>query len=333
MLWPSTLTRRRCLPVYFCWIMLTVVTRAVSHAIEKCELTCIDREPINVDRVRQQHAAYVHQFRTASDLTVKVINSTVRDERDVDSNDTEQTSSAVCSPASDTGAPHHLVRVVDLPELPDYADSMFVEDVAVVFDEFALLTRPGAESRRGEVEFIRPTLAALRPDHLHEIQEPGKMDGGDILVVGRHIFVGQSSRTNEPAFSQLYSIAEKYGYTCYAVRVKGCLHLKSAASMLDKSTVLLREELIDTEIFTSKGLGVVRVAPPGSPNVLSYALGNPQQRFIVVPAEDSVCDVAVRSWASEAGSHIHILRTPGDEIAKAEGALTCCSLLCYPHKV
>jgi dimethylargininase len=286
---------------------LHVITRDVSPTIARCELTCIDREPIDARRVEAQHHAYVALFRQAEDL--------YRGTR------------------SDASAGAVVVTADALEALPDFPDSMFVEDVALMFDEFAILTRPGAASRRGEVAHIAAAVRRQRPDSTYTIEEPGTVDGGDVLVVGRHIFVGQSTRTNAEGFTQLRKMGEAHGYLCEAVTVKGCLHLKSAASMLDASTVLACPELVDFATFTAAGLKVVPVAAPGSPNVLSFELGRGghSMRFIVVPRGDALCEAAVRAWAPTSTARVEVLSVEADEIAKAEGALTCCSLLSYRH--
>src|SRR5258705_13017279 len=92
-------------------------------------------------------------------------------------------------------------RVEQLDSDDTMPDSVFVEDIAVVFDEVAILTRPGADSRRREMPAVAEALAAYRP--LHVIQPPGKVDGGGVLVAGRRVFVGRSSRTNEAAVGQM----------------------------------------------------------------------------------------------------------------------------------
>jgi dimethylargininase len=94
--------------------------------------------------------------------------------------------------------------VISLPELPDQPDAVFVEDMAVVLDELAILTRSGAESRRGESDSVASALTEFRS--LHQIEAPGTMDGGDVLCVGRAIFVGRSSRTNPAAIEQLRAV-------------------------------------------------------------------------------------------------------------------------------
>src|SRR5436190_11918806 len=128
-------------------------------------------------------------------------------------------------------------RVERLDTGPDMPDSVFVEDIAVVFDELAIITRPGAESRRRETPAVAEALAAYRP--LHVIQPPGTVDGGDVLVAGRKVFVGRSTRTNDAAAMQMRRILGPFGYTVVQTDVRGCLHLKSAVTRLDADRLLV----------------------------------------------------------------------------------------------
>ena len=148
-------------------------------------------------------------------------------------------------------------------------DSVFVEDMAIVFDELAILTRPGAESRRREMPAIAAALAAYRP--LQEIQPPGTVDGGDVLVAGRRVFVGRSTRTNDAAIAQMRRILAPLGYTVVETEVRECLHLKSAVTALDDDRLLVNPAWIDAAAFD--GFTLVEVAPeePSAANVLRLA--------------------------------------------------------------
>lgn len=129
--------------------------------------------------------------------------------------------------------------VIVLEALPAYPDAYFVEDVAVVFPEVAVLTHPGAPSRQGEVESIQPVLARYRP--LEHIQPPATLDGGDVLVIDKRIFIGLSQRTNLYGAVELGRILEKFGYTCSHVLVGAGLHLKSSFNYMGDDTVLMNE--------------------------------------------------------------------------------------------
>lgn len=298
--------------------MLHVLTRGVSGSISNCELTCIGREPIDAPRMCEQHRQYTNVFRRAAASLVG------------------------------EGSESSVLNLNELPPLDSFADSMFVEDVALIFENCAVVTRPGAPSRRGEVEHITPVLQQLmdslqRP--LYSMQEPGTVDGGDVLIIGRDVFVGRSTRSNDDGFAQLKGFIAKHGYSAHQVQVRGCLHLKSAASMVTPRTVLINPKWIERTTFTSLGYGVLDTAveEPHSANVLSFVLRSPSSagentaarsvRTIVVPAAFPKLVEKFEKYCQSAqvdgGEELRMEVIEVDEIAKAEGALTCGSLLCY----
>ncbi|MGH8398310.1 MAG: arginine deiminase family protein, partial [Gammaproteobacteria bacterium] len=116
-----------------------------------------------------------------------------------------------------------LLRLSTEPDLPD---SVFVEDTAIVLDQLAVITRPGAESRRAEINSVADVLNRYRK--LFHIESPGTLDGGDVLQVGKALYVGQSHRSNAQGIEQLRRILSPYGYSVVAVELHDCLHLKSA---------------------------------------------------------------------------------------------------------
>src|SRR5262249_38464998 len=120
-------------------------------------------------------------------------------------------------------------RVSGGPGDDDLPDSVFVEDIALVFDELAVITRPGAETRRGETAPVAEMLRSYRAA-LHAIEAPGTLDGGDVLVVGRRVYVGRSARTSADGISQLRQILAPFAYPVVELEVMGCLHLKSAVT-------------------------------------------------------------------------------------------------------
>jgi dimethylargininase len=205
------------------------------------------------------------------------------------------------------------LEVVELPADPALPDCCFVEDVAVVLDEVALLTMPGAPSRRGEIAAVGEALARFRP--LERTPLPATLEGGDVLRVGRRLFVGRSPRTNEAGVARLAAVAEPLGYRVLPVTVTGCLHLKSAVTALDDERVLANPGWIDTGPFA--GLGVVPVAPdePGAANVLRVA-----GLVVAHPGFPRTLD-----RVAELGYSVHPLDV--SEFLKAEAALTCKSLL------
>ena len=208
------------------------------------------------------------------------------------------------------GAGYRVERLDADAEMPD---SVFVEDMAVVFDELAILTCPGAASRRREMPAIAAALAAHRP--LQDIQPPATVDGGDVLVAGRHVFVGLSSRTNEAAVTQMRRILEPLGYTVVATEVGGCLHLKSAVTALDDERLLVNPDWIDRAAFGPFTLIEVAPEEPSAANVLRLA-----DRIIVAKAFP-------RTAGRIAALGLRIEPVEASELAKAEGAVTCCSLI------
>jgi dimethylargininase len=204
-------------------------------------------------------------------------------------------------------------EVVSLPPDPDLPDSVFVEDVALVVDEIAIVTRPGAESRRLETEAIAPALARYR--RVSFIQAPGTLDGGDVLRLGRRFYVGMSGRSNESGIEQLGAVLWPYGYTVTGVPVRGCLHLKSAVTEAAPSTVLINPAWVDPGVFGGSAIIEVDPAEPHAANALLVG------GAIIYPA--SFPKTARRLEA--AGCRV----TPVDvsELQKAEGAVTCCCVI------
>lgn len=137
------------------------------------------------------------------------------------------------------------LEVIVLDALPGYPDAHFVEDVAVVTAEVAVITHPGALPRRGEIRAMEPVLAAYRPTT--RIEAPGTVDGGDVLIVGSHAFVGLSERTNPEGFRQLAHILERHGYTCDAIPVGEGLHLKSSVNAVGGGMLLVTERFANHE--------------------------------------------------------------------------------------
>ncbi len=129
------------------------------------------------------------------------------------------------------------LSVIELDSLADYPDAHFVEDVAVVTPEIAVITNPGATARNGEQEHIEPVLAQYR--ELAHIRPPGTVDGGDVLMVGKHFFIGISERTNQIGGMQLGEILKKYGNTWSAVSVGAGLHLKSSVNWVGGNNLLI----------------------------------------------------------------------------------------------
>jgi dimethylargininase len=192
-------------------------------------------------------------------------------------------------------------------------DSVFVEDVAIVFDELALITRPGAASRRRETAAVADALREYR--RLATIEGPATVDGGDVLVVGRDVFVGLSTRSNNAAVGQMRAILERRGYRVHAIAVRGVLHLKSAVTALDDSTLLVNRQWIDGAPFDRFTLVDVDPAEPMAANALRLP-----DRIIFPEAFPRTAERLVAR-----GFRLEVV--DASELAKAEGAVTCCSLI------
>ena len=251
--------------------MLIAITRSVSRTIDQCELTNLERVPINLEIAITQHQRYEETLRSLG------------------------------------------VEVLVLPEEADLPDAVFVEDAAVVLDECAIITRPGADSRRPETESIARALAPYRT--LHTIHAPGTVDGGDVLVVGKRIWVGQSTRSNNSAIEQMQSFLESFGYTVRGVPVSGCLHLKSAVTQVAQDTLLINPAWVEKNDF--RGMKFIEVDPsePYAANALCVG-----DSILYQPAYPKTI---LRLEAVG----IHPVLVDQSELAKAEGALTCCSLI------
>ena len=204
-------------------------------------------------------------------------------------------------------------RLLILPAEPDLPDSVFVEDVAIVLDEVAVLTRPGALSRRAEVASVAEVLRRYRP--VLAIEAPGTLDGGDVLRVGRTLYVGESARSNAAGIAQLRELLADHGCTVQGVPTRDCLHLKSAVTQLGDDRLLLQPEWVDRDRFADFHVIEVDPAEPHAANVLR--IGD----ALVMPASFP----RTRQRLLDAG--FQVMAVDVSELQKAEGAVTCCSLV------
>lgn len=138
-------------------------------------------------------------------------------------------------------------KVIVLDENLACPDSVFVEDPIIVFDEVAVLTSMGVESRRAESASMEKVFSKYR--HVVPIHLPAKIEGGDVLKVGKKIFVGESARTNREGIQALEAIINPFGYEVVSVQVTGCLHLKTGVTALDEKTVLINSDWVDADAF------------------------------------------------------------------------------------
>ena len=250
--------------------MLMAITREISPRFNECELTHLERQPIDLTLAVKQH----HQYEDALSLLGCI--------------------------------------VYRLPTAPGLPDSVFVEDCALVLDEVALITRPGADSRKNEVDSV---ASALRPyRQLRFIEPPGTIDGGDILCIGRTIYVGLTTRSTSNAVHQMRTHLQPYGYTVKDVVVHGCLHLKSAVTQVSERTLLLNPSWMDPALF---GMDFIEVHPvePGAANAVFV------KEKVIYPSGFP----KTRQRLEARG--IPLVLVDASEVAKAEGAVTCCSLI------
>jgi dimethylargininase len=251
--------------------MLIAITRAVSPAINQCEIGFIDRQEIDLAKASEQHHRYEALL-------------------------------------AELGA-----KVVSLPAEPDYPDSVFVEDPAVVLDEVAIMTRMGAASRRGESESLARALAAYRP--LRWLREPATLEGGDAMRIGRTLYVGVSHRTNRLGLEQLTDELSPLGYSVVPVTVRGALHLKTACCYLGDGAILANRAWLDMEPLAQ--FRIVDVAPgeERAANVLTVG------GSVIVPASFP----GTAGILARAGLRVRTLDV--SELMKAEAGVTCSSLL------
>jgi len=204
-------------------------------------------------------------------------------------------------------------RLISLPADPRFPDGVFVEDPAIVLDEVAVITRPGAESRRGETESIAQALAPFR--ELRRIQAPATLEGGDVIHVGTTLYVGLSQRTNREGIAQLAAILNPFGYRVVAVEVHGCLHLKSGACWAGSNVILANRQWINAAAFRDFQIIDVAGDEPSAADVL------PIGGKLLVPANF----VHTLEILERAG--IKVLPIDVSELQKAEAGVTCMSLL------
>lgn len=204
--------------------------------------------------------------------------------------------------------------VVDLVAAAmDLPDSVFIEDTAVAFDELAVVTRPGASSRHAEIDAVATALSRYR--RLVRMTAPATLDGGDVLRVGREVYVGIGGRTNDAGVSQLADAIRPLGYRVTTVETRDCLHLKSAATSAADGVLVVNPHWVDARVFA--GLQAIEVDP-----------GEPFAANVVRGGGEVLCAAsAPRTRARLERAGLRVKTVDVSELAKAEGALTCCSVL------
>lgn len=202
-------------------------------------------------------------------------------------------------------------RTIEVTAAPAMADSVFIEDAVVVFGDTAVVTRPGTESRMGETAGAEEAVRALGLT-THVIQEPGTLDGGDVLKVGTTVYVGRGGRTNAAGIRQLRAILAPLGYTLVAVPMTKALHLKSAVTALPDGTVVGWADVVD------------------DPRLFDRFLPMPEEggAHVVVLDEETVlmASSAPQSAALIEQLGYRVVAVDIAEFEKLEGCVTCLSV-------
>ncbi len=207
------------------------------------------------------------------------------------------------------------VEVEVLEPLEQYPDSVFVEDPAIVTRSCAIIANPGAASRNGEKEEILPAIKKFYDDeHIHFIKEPGYLDGGDVMMVGDHFYVGVSARTNEEGIRQFAEYLGKYGMTVSQVPLEHVLHLKTGVNYIENNTMLVSGEFIDKPDFKDYKKIII---PEGEEYAANCIWMN---GYVIVPEGYP----GVAKLVEEAGYEVILCDT--SEYRKLDGGLSCMSL-------
>lgn len=204
-------------------------------------------------------------------------------------------------------------EVVVVPAPPGLADSVFIEDTALVLDDIAVMLRPGVASRQPEVAGVAEVLQQYKP--LKAIEPPGTIDGGDLLRVGNRIFAGLSTRSNQSGIQQLRDIVSDFGMTVETVETTKCLHLKSAVSEVAPGTLLINTDWISSLAFKDFEMIPVDKEETHAANALRIG------KNLIYPSSFP------RTMNALVNRGIDVLPVDLTELQKAEGAVTCCSLI------
>lgn len=208
---------------------------------------------------------------------------------------------------------HCGVRVTVMASEEKFPDSVFVEDCAVLTDISAVIANTSIVSRKGEEASIRSVLGTMYKD-IREIKAPGTLEGGDVLRVNDHFYIGLTARTNETGARQLITIPRECGYTASTISVNEMLHLKTGAAFLGDDTVVLTGELIDHPAFVSFKKIIVD-------NDESYAANCVRiNDYVVMPAGYIKTKQAIQQCGYE------VLEVDVSEFRKVDGGISCLSL-------
>jgi dimethylargininase len=243
-------------------------TRAVSPRLADCELTHLERSPIDAAKAAAQHGAYERAL-------------------------------------ADAG-----FEIVRLPDLPDHPDGVFVEDTALLLDGHAVILRPGVASRASETWSTAEGLAGHF--ELHRL-ERGFVDGGDVLRIGRTLYVGRSTRTDGDGIAALAELVRPLGYGMVDAQLRDCLHLKTGATLAGADVLLFNPGSVDPAQFD--GIEPLAVAEPAAANCVSAG------DRIILPAGNAKTAARLRDRGFQ------VIEVDVSELQKAEAGVTCMSLI------
>ncbi len=200
-----------------------------------------------------------------------------------------------------------------LPALEEFPDSCFVEDVAVCTKRFALITRPGATSRTGEIEGIRGLLAT-HYQVIEEIKAPGTLEGGDVMMVGDRFYIGLSSRTNAEGCAQFIKALERNGCTGAGVRMPPTLHLKTGCSYMEENVLLVDAAFAGYPEFSA--FRHIDIAPEETYSANCLRVND----YVIAPAGYP------RALAAIKARGMKTMELDMSEYRKIDGGLSCLSL-------
>lgn len=203
------------------------------------------------------------------------------------------------------------VTVLDADER--YPDSVFIEDTAVVTDRCAIVTNPGATERRGEIPEVEKALAGLYGD-VERITPPGTLDGGDVLQVGDHFFIGLTQRTNREGAGQLAAILQGHGFVASVVGLLRYLHLKTGVAYLGGDDLVVAGELVGRDEFR----GFDEIVVPPEEEYSANCIHVNDRVLVAAGYETTGHNIAGRGY--------EIIELEMSEFRKVDGGLSCLSL-------
>ena len=206
------------------------------------------------------------------------------------------------------------LNVTVLPADEEYPDSCFVEDVAVLAEKCAIITNPGAPSRKGEITSMIPVIEGFYPQGVERIEAPGTLEGGDVMRIGDCFYVGRSARTNAEGIRQFGEILAKYGYECREVTLEEVLHLKTGVNYIENNNMLVSGEFVTKPEFEKYNKIVIPEEEAYAANCI-WINGT-----VIVPANFPQVKALVE------GAGYPVITVDTSEFRKIDGGLSCLSL-------